>query len=141
MVGPRVSILPLAVCISSRFTVVCPSVSPFLSSFESVKSIFKNFIFIYLLTFLGFPGSTVMQETWVWSLGQKDPLEEGMEIHSSILAWRIPWTEEPDRLQSIGLQRVRHDWNDLTYTHIDIFYMHAYWHFSYTYLYFFKWLI
>ena len=39
----------------------------------------------------------------------KDPLEEGMEIHSSILAWRIPWTEEPDRLGSIGSQRVRQD--------------------------------
>ena len=41
--------------------------------------------------------------------GWKDPLEEGMETHSSILAWRIPWTEEPGRLQSMGLQRVRHD--------------------------------
>ena len=44
------------------------------------------------------------------SLGQEDPLEEGMAIHSSILAWRIPWTEEPDGLQSIGSQKVRHDW-------------------------------
>ena len=42
-------------------------------------------------------------------LGWEDPLEEGMATHSSILAWRIPWTEEPDMLQSIGLQRVRHD--------------------------------
>ena len=41
--------------------------------------------------------------------GWKDPLEEGMETHSSILAWRIPWTEEPGCLQSIGLQRVGHD--------------------------------
>ena len=45
----------------------------------------------------------------VRSLGQEDPLEKGMATHSSILAWRIPWTEEPGRLQSIGLQRVRHD--------------------------------
>ena len=45
----------------------------------------------------------------VESLGQEDPLEEGMATHSSILAWRIPWTEEPGRLQSIGLQRVGHD--------------------------------
>ena len=45
---------------------------------------------------------------WVWSLGQEDPLEEGMATQSSILAWRIPWTEEPGRLQSIGLQRVKH---------------------------------
>ena len=46
------------------------------------------------------------QETWVGSLGWEDPLEEGMATHSSILAWRIPWTEEPGRLQSIGSQRV-----------------------------------
>ena len=46
---------------------------------------------------------------WVRTLGQKDPLEEGMATHSSILAWRIPWTEEPGRLQSIGLHRVGHD--------------------------------
>ena len=45
----------------------------------------------------------------VLSLGQEDALEEGMATHSSILAWRIPWTEEPGGLQSIGLQRVRHD--------------------------------
>ena len=50
-----------------------------------------------------------MQETWVRSLGQEDPLEKGLAIHSSILAWRIPWTEEPDGLQFVGLQRVRHD--------------------------------
>ena len=42
-------------------------------------------------------------------LGQKDPLEEGMAAHSSILSWRIPWTEEPDRLQSIGVDRVEHN--------------------------------
>ena len=45
----------------------------------------------------------------VQSLGQENPLEEGMETHSSILAWRIPWTEEPGGLQSVGLLRVRHD--------------------------------
>ena len=49
---------------------------------------------------------------WVQSLGQEDPLEEGMATHSSILAWRIPWTEEPGRLQSMGLHRVGHDWSD-----------------------------
>ena len=48
-------------------------------------------------------------ETWVLSIGQEDPLEEGMATHSSILAWRIPWTEEPGGLQSMGLQRVGHD--------------------------------
>ena len=50
-----------------------------------------------------------MQETWVQSLGQKDPLEKEMATHSSILAWRIPWTEEPGGLQSMGSHRVRHD--------------------------------
>ena len=48
-------------------------------------------------------------ETGVQSLGWEDPLEEGMATHSSIFAWRIPWIEEPGRLQSIGSQRVRHD--------------------------------
>ena len=46
-----------------------------------------------------------IQETQVWSLGQEDPLEKEMEAHSSILAWQIPWTEEPGRLQSIGSQK------------------------------------
>ena len=50
-----------------------------------------------------------MQETWVQSLGWEDPLEEEMTIHSSILARKIPWTEETGGLQSLGLQRVRHD--------------------------------
>ena len=50
-----------------------------------------------------------MQETWVQSLGWEDPLEKGMVTHSSILAWKIPWTEEPGGLQFFGSQRVRHD--------------------------------
>ena len=50
-----------------------------------------------------------MQETWVRSLGQENPLENEMATHSNILAWRIPWTEEPGGLQSTGLQRVGHD--------------------------------
>ena len=50
-----------------------------------------------------------MKETWVQSLGWEDPLEEEMAIHSSVLAWKIPWTEEPGGLQSMGSQRVRHD--------------------------------
>ena len=50
-----------------------------------------------------------MQETRVRSLGWEDPLEEEMATHSSIHAWKIPWTEEPGRLQSMGLQRVGHD--------------------------------
>ena len=50
-----------------------------------------------------------MRETWVRSLGQEDPLGKEMVTHSSILAWRIPWTEKPGRLQSTGSQRVGHD--------------------------------
>ena len=64
-----------------------------------------------------FPGGSVVrnlsarqeiQKTWILSLGREDPLEEEMATHSSILAWRIPWTEEPGGLQSMGSQRVRH---------------------------------
>ena len=51
-----------------------------------------------------------MQETRVWSLGQEDPLAKGMATHPSLLAWRIPWTEEPGWLQSVGLQRIGHAW-------------------------------
>ena len=50
-----------------------------------------------------------MQEIWVQSLGRDDPLEKGMAALSSVLAWRIPWTEEPGGLQSMGSQRVGHD--------------------------------
>ena len=51
-----------------------------------------------------------MRETQLWSLGREDPLEKEMATHSSILAWKIPWTEKPGRLQSMGSQRVGHDW-------------------------------
>ena len=61
---------------------------------------------------MGFAGGSVVknpravQETWIQSLGQKDLLEKEIAIHSSILAWKIPWKEEPGRLQSVGSQRV-----------------------------------
>ena len=58
-----------------------------------------------------------VQETWIWALSQQDPLQEGMATHSSILAWTIPWKEEPGRLQSRGSQRVRHNWSGLAHTH------------------------
>ena len=51
----------------------------------------------------------VVRETWVRSLGREDPLEKGIATHSSILAWKIPWTEEPGGLQSMGSQRVGHN--------------------------------
>ena len=58
-----------------------------------------------------------LQETRIRSLGHKDSLEEGMAIQPTILAWRIPWIKEPGRLQSIGLQRVGHNWSDWACTH------------------------
>ena len=63
-------------------------------------------------------------ETQVWSLDQEDPLEKGMTTHSSILACRIPWTEETGRLQSMRLQRVRQNWatNTHTHTHVTIYF-------------------
>ena len=70
---------------------------------------------VELLDNMGFPGAHMVknppavQETWVLSLGQEDPLEEGMATHSSILAWKIPWMEEPSGLQSMRSQRVGHD--------------------------------
>ena len=88
-------------------------------------------------TLEGFPGSSngqelpATQETWVWSLGRGDPPKEGMATHSGILAWRIPWTEAPGGLHSMGSQRVRQDWvtNTLTYTHIgeDRLFNSGYW--------------
>ena len=54
--------------------------------------------------------ANAVQETWVWSLGWENRLEEGMATYSSVLTWRIPWTGEPGGLQTMGLQRVRHDW-------------------------------
>ena len=58
-----------------------------------------------------------VQKTRVRSLGQENPLEKAIAIHSSNLAWRIPWTEKPGRLQSMGLQRVGHDWVNNTHKH------------------------
>ena len=77
----------------------------------------------------GFPSGSavksppVMQkteETWAWSLGREDPLEEEVATHSSILAWRIPRTEEPGGLQTTGSQRVRHDWSDQAHAHTHV---------------------
>ena len=75
--------------------------------------------YMWLVTTMGFPSDSVVenppaiqktQETQVWSLGQEDALEEGIATHFSILAWRIPWREEPGGPQSMGSQRVRYDW-------------------------------
>ena len=83
-------------------------------------------IHIYTYTHMGFPGGTSSKEPTyqcrkpkrqVWSLGQEDPLEEGMATHSNILAWRIPWIKEPGGLQSIRSHRILHDWRDLAHMH------------------------
>ena len=68
-----------------------------------------------------------MQETQVWSRGQEDPLEKEMTTHPSILAWEIPWTEEPGGLLSMGPHRVGHDWSNLAAAAADgnyLTYMH-----------------
>ena len=79
----------------------------------------SDFTFTHLKGSPGSPGGAIGKdptcqwgktiEMWVQSLGQEDPLEEGMASHTSILAWKIPWTEEPGGLQSTGSQRVRHN--------------------------------
>ena len=78
---------------------------------------YRGFPVIY---YRGFPGGSDskvcletegdLKETQVWSLGQEEPLKKELATHSSVLAWKIPWVEEPDRLQSIGSQRVGHNW-------------------------------
>ena len=88
-------------------TNACFIMSPYVTSCNEIK------VLIDIIE--GSPGGTVVknvpavQELWVCSLGQEDPLEEGKATHSSILAWRIPWIEQPGGLQSTGSQRVRHD--------------------------------
>ena len=69
----------------------------------------KHLLFAYSLVAQRLKHPPAMQATWVPSLDQEDPLEKEMAIHCSILAWRIPWTEEPGSLQSTGSQRVGHD--------------------------------
>ena len=81
--------------------------------------LFQTSLFLWLASpfqILDFPGGSAvkrlpaMREAGVWSLGWEDPLEKERATHSSTLAWKIPWTEEPGRLQSMGSQRVKHDW-------------------------------
>ena len=113
----------------SPSTITLSSVSMRFFSLESIYAIIL-FVFLWFISLnamlWGFPGGASGKEPachcrrhkrcgfdlWV---GKQE--EEGMAIHSSILAWRIPWREEPGRLQSIGLQRVGHDWSNLVCTH------------------------
>ena len=84
--------------------------------FEYVWSyVYVQYIYIWICLSLVaqmLKSPPMMQESQVWSLSQKDPLEEGMATDSSILAWRIQWTEEPGGLLSTGSQRVGHNWSD-----------------------------
>ena len=88
---------------------------------------------IYIMVAQTVRNLPTMQDTWVQSLGQEDPLEKGMATHSSILACRIPWTEEPGGLQSMRLQRVGHDWatnSNFSYLCCYSSYSSYYWHIS-----------
>ena len=97
----------------------------------SFKPVFLLFSFTFLVAFLTslvvqvVKNLPAMWKIWVWSLGWEDPLEKGTVTHSSILTWKIPWTEEPGRLQSLRLQRVKHDWATLTSLHFFHFHQEA----------------
>ena len=88
----------------------------FFFSFLFKSNLLPFFLEKTILFILGFPGGSGVKasawnsEIWTQSLGREDPLEKEMATHSSILAWKIPWTEEPGRLQYTGSQRVRHHW-------------------------------
>ena len=93
--------------VESKDCSVSHRISYFLIGLFSDISYFQLFASLVAQTVKRLPA---MWETQVWSLGQEDPLEKEMATHSSTLPWKIPWTEEPGRLQSMGSQRVRHYW-------------------------------
>ena len=112
-------------------------------AFDSFQTqTFKKVLFYRDIVNLGFPGGSSgkefacqfrrLKEMWVQSLGWEDPLEEGMETDSSILAWRSPWTEKPGRLQSIGSHRVGHDWSNLACMHSHGRFIKLYWFLLYS---------
>ena len=110
-----------------------------LSPYRLLKHIELFCVVIQL--YVGFPGGSLLNtlpalwEIRVRFLGQENPLEEGMATHSSLLAWRIPWTEEPCGLQSMGSQRLRHDWatNTSLHTHFHSF-LDVWFTYTYTYI-------
>ena len=113
--GPLVEVPP-------TFLAASVSVWPSLDEMLQLVWLIGPALYILAYVLVGFPGDSVvknlpaMWETWVRSLSWEDPLEKGMATYSSIFAWRIPWTEKPGGLQSMGLQRVRHDWVANTFT-------------------------
>ena len=96
----------------------------------NIHTIYIHVHYLYVYIGMGFPGGLAgknlpatqePQETQIRCVGQEDPLEKVMATHFSILAWIIPWAEESDELQSMGLQRVRHDWSNLACMHVCIY--------------------
>ena len=85
---------------------------------KAETSYYRKMLFFYVALVVRTLLPVQMQDHQArWSLGWEEALEKRMAIHSGILAWRIPWTEEPDGLQSMGLQRVRHNWSNLACMH------------------------
>ena len=104
--GPRRPASLSSTCDLSASRMETPSLFPFLSFYLRILLRYYHGAFLVAQAIMRPP---TMQETRVQSLGQEDPMEEEIATHSSILSWRIPWTEEPGRLQLMGLRRVRHD--------------------------------
>ena len=96
----------------------------FLSDVSHIHILFYLWFVLHGSVVKNLPTMQEPQEPQVQSLGQEEPLEEGMAIHSSILAWRIPRAEEPGGLQSIGSQRTGHDWGDVAHAHTPWFVAH-----------------
>ena len=113
---------PLAI-LSSGF----PNSSAVKNSLQSTGSQRVRHDWVTELNWKNSPAMQEMQETQLPSLGWEDPLEEGMVTHSSILAWEIPWAEEPGGLQSMGSQRVGHDWSNWARMHIQSSYLYLNW--------------
>ena len=99
--------------------VVSLSLADFREKNFDISSLTMTFVYIFITNLYKQRASLVaqrvkrlpaMRETWVWSLGWEYPLEKEMATHSSTLAWKIPWMEKSGRLQSMGSQKVRHDW-------------------------------
>jgi len=110
--------MSLELVMPSYHLILCHSLVLLPSIFPSSRVYTYIFLFKNILSHCGYQASLVVQmvkhlsamwETWVQSLGWEDPLEKEMAIASSTLGWKIPWMEEPGRLQSMGSQRVGHD--------------------------------
>ena len=99
-----------ALCLCRQDVWVQIFIYEYCSEYAHLFLYFLDLVRIFFLEAQMVKNFPALQETQVWSLGQEDPLEEEMASHSSILAWKIPWTEEPGRLQFMGSQRIGHNW-------------------------------